>query len=71
MHIDSKEQALYQLLNEMLFLEEQLKETDIYYYTIGRNINGFDVETSLFEVMMTILNDYKNIVLKDFEEGLD
>ena len=71
MYVNSKEQALYQLLNEMLFLEEQLQEFDIYYYTIGRNVNGLDIETSLFEVMMTILNDYKNVVLKDFEEGLD
>lgn len=71
MYTIEKEQALLQILQDILFIDTKLLETSIYYFKFTRKINGIEYKTCLFDIIHNILNDYKNIILKDFYKELD
>ena len=59
-------------LKNIQLLENQISEIIVsYYIPIPLKINGIKVNMSLFDLMQLIISDYKNVVLKDFYEGLD
>lgn len=66
-----KEQALLQILQDLLFIDGKLTDTTIYYFKFTRKINGISHETCLFDIIHSILDDYKNVILKDFYNELE
>ena len=66
MFISEKEQALLQILQDILFIDNKLLGTSIYYYKFTRKVNDIEYETCLFDIIHSILNDYRNIILKDY-----
>ncbi len=71
MYLNEKEQALSELLCEIEYLDELLSDKDYYHDIFIRNINGFEVKTSLFEIVQSIIYSYNNIVLKDYYDEID
>lgn len=72
MYFNDKELALNQILNNIKLLEEEISSIIISYY-IERTfiINGITVKMSIFDLIQTIKNDYKNVVLNDFYKEFD
>ena len=67
MYLSEKEDALKQLLNNIMTLEEEISDIIIsYYIPLPIKINGVIANISLYDLMQMIIYDYKNIVLKDF-----
>lgn len=66
-----KEQALLQILQDLLFIDGKLTDTTIYYFKFTRKINGINQETCLFDIIHSILDDYKSVILKDFYNELE
>lgn len=71
MYFNEKEQALNELLHEIEYLDEILSNYDFYHDNFIRNINGYKVRTSLFEIIQSIIYSYNNIVLKDYYDEID
>lgn len=65
MYPTEKEQALIQLLETMYYIEEKLGESEIFYEKISRTINNIKYETCIFKELESLINDYKNVVLKE------
>ena len=72
MDIHEKELALNQILKEIEMLENFIEETtSTYYLSMPIRVNGIQLEISTFDLIQTIKNDYKNIVLKDFYDEIE
>lgn len=67
MYLSEKENALNQILNNIITLEEEISSIIVpYYIPIPIKINGRIVKMSLYELTQMIIYDYKNVVLKDY-----
>lgn len=71
MYFNEKEQALNELLYEIEYIDELLSNKDFYHDPFMRNINDFEIKTSLFEIIQSIIYSYNNIVLKDYYDEVD
>lgn len=71
MYFNEKEQALNELLYEIEYIDELLSNKDFYHDIFMRNINNFEIKTSLFEIIQSIIYSYNNIVLKDYYNEVD
>ena len=72
MDIHEKKLALNQILKEIEILENFIEETTSTYYNSKTiRVNGIQLEISIFDLIQTIKSDYKNVVLKDFYDGIE
>lgn len=70
--INEKELSLNKILNKILLLEEEISSIITpYYIETPLNINGRIIQMSLFDLMQSIIYDYKHIVLKEFYKEYD
>ncbi len=70
--INEKELSLNKILNKILLLEEEISSIiTTYYIETPLNINGRIIQMSLFDLMQSIIYDYKHIVLKEFHKEYD
>ena len=70
--INEKELSLNKILNKILLLEEEISSIiTTYYIETPLNTNGRIIQMSLFDLMQSIIYDYKHIVLKEFHKEYD